>query len=121
MRFRVGLGVLIVAAVSLGIGRTTADSRTKLNPKTEANLSTAMHGEAFAFAKYMLYAQRARANQHPEVAELFESAARTERYQLGTGRRRTDSKKSVTTRWDTGMRSRLRWPSWKARPEEASS
>ena len=81
MRVRVGLGLLIVAAVFFGIGRTTADTRTKLNAKTMENLQAAMHGEAFAYAKYMLYAQHARENHHPEVADLFENAAQTERFQ----------------------------------------
>jgi rubrerythrin len=80
MRSKIGLGLLIVAAVSFGIGRTTADSSSKLNPKTEENLQTAMHGEAFAYAKYMLYAKHARAAHHPEIADLFESAAQTERF-----------------------------------------
>lgn len=81
MSFKIGLGLLILAAVSFGIGRTTADSRAKLSPETEKNLSTAVHGEAFAYAKYMLYAQHARENHHPEVADLFEQAAQTERFQ----------------------------------------
>ncbi|HEV2490674.1 MAG TPA: rubrerythrin family protein [Candidatus Acidoferrales bacterium] len=81
MRFKIGLGLLVVATVSFGIGRTTADGRSKLDPKTEENLQTAMHGEAFAYAKYMLYAKHARATHHPEIADLFESAAQTERLQ----------------------------------------
>lgn len=81
MKFKIGLGLLVVAAAFFATGRTTAGTDTKLNPKTAENLSTAMHGEAFAYAKYMLYAERARANHHPEVAKLFEDAARTERFQ----------------------------------------
>ena len=81
MKFKIGLGLLIAAAVSFGIGRTTADTRTKLNRKREENLQTAMRGEAFAYAKYMLYARHARAAHHPEIADLFENAALTERHQ----------------------------------------
>lgn len=40
-----------------------------------------MHGEAFAYAKYMLCAKHVRAAHHPEIADLFESAAQTERLQ----------------------------------------
>jgi rubrerythrin len=81
MKFRIGLALLIVAGVFFGIGRTSAGDRSNLNPKTQENLTTAMHGEAFAYAKYMLYAQHARAGRQPEVADLFENAALTERYQ----------------------------------------
>jgi rubrerythrin len=49
-----------------------------MNAKTRENLLTAMHGEAFAYAKYMLFAKRARENGHPEIAELFEKTANVE-------------------------------------------
>jgi rubrerythrin len=50
----------------------------KLNPQTREHLMTAMRGEAFAYAKYMAYAQRARENGHPDIADLFEQTARVE-------------------------------------------
>jgi rubrerythrin len=50
-----------------------------VNKKTMDNLSTAMHGEAFAYAKYMLYAERARQSGNPELAQLFENTAKEER------------------------------------------
>ena len=50
-----------------------------MNATTLANLLTAMHGEAFAYAKYMLYAERARQQGHTELAELFEKTAKEER------------------------------------------
>lgn len=50
-----------------------------MNKTTIANLSTAMQGEAFAYAKYMLYAERARQNGNTELAQLFENAAKEER------------------------------------------
>ena len=50
-----------------------------MNKTTIGNLLTAMHGEAFAYAKYMLYAERARRNGNPELAQLFENTAREER------------------------------------------
>ncbi|MGN6376996.1 MAG: rubrerythrin family protein [Sphingomonas sp.] len=43
------------------------------------DLDTAMKGEAFAYAKYMLFAQEARAHGHPDIAQLFEKTAQTER------------------------------------------
>ncbi len=49
-----------------------------MNNQTHDNLLTAMHGEAFAYAKYMLYAQHARASGHQQLADLFEQTARTE-------------------------------------------
>ena len=50
-----------------------------MNTTTVENLLTAMHGEAFAYAKYMLYAERARQQGHTELAELFEKIAKEER------------------------------------------
>ena len=49
--------------------------------KAAENLSTAMHGEAFAYAKYMLFAEHARQNGNDELAKLFESSANTERFE----------------------------------------
>jgi rubrerythrin len=46
--------------------------------ETKENLATAMHGEAFAYAKYMLFAEYARKSGKPEVAKLFETTARVE-------------------------------------------
>ncbi|MFA1538459.1 ferritin family protein [Actinomadura monticuli] len=45
--------------------------------RTLRNLETAMRGEAFANAKYTLYAEHAKA-RHPKVAELFRRAAAVE-------------------------------------------
>lgn len=49
-----------------------------MNKKTRDNLSTAMHGEAFAYAKYMLYAERARETGNAELSQLFEKTAKEE-------------------------------------------
>ncbi len=46
--------------------------------RTQENLATAMHGEAFAYAKYMLYAKHARQNGNTELAELLENTAKEE-------------------------------------------
>jgi rubrerythrin len=50
-----------------------------VNTTTEENLLTAMHGEAFAYAKYMLYAEHARQSGNTELAGLFEKIAKEER------------------------------------------
>lgn len=60
-------------------GQQGATSKPALHQQTKKNLETAMKGEAFAYARYMLYAQQARRNGHPEVASLFERAAQMER------------------------------------------
>ena len=52
-----------------------------LDRETMGNLSTAMHGEAFAYVKYLLYAERARKSGNKELAELFEKTANTERFE----------------------------------------
>ena len=49
-----------------------------MNKTTRDNLSTAMHGEAFAYAKYMLFAERARRRGNAELAELLEKTAKEE-------------------------------------------
>lgn len=50
-----------------------------MDAETRANLLTTMRGEAFAYAKYMLYADHARRSGQPALADLFERTARTER------------------------------------------
>lgn len=52
-----------------------------MNAQTKANLLTALHGEAFAFAKYMLYAEHARQQGQSDLADLFEATARTELFE----------------------------------------
>jgi rubrerythrin len=60
--------------------KTTETHRT-FDRKTLDNLSTAMHGEAFAYVKYLLFAEHARKSGNKELAELFEKAANTERFE----------------------------------------
>jgi len=57
--------------------KTTAHRGT-LDQKTLDDLSTAMRGEAFAYAKYLLYAEHARKSGNKELADLFEKTANTE-------------------------------------------
>jgi rubrerythrin len=74
------VGAMALAAL-MAIGGMSAQKHPALSKQTQDNLSTAMHGEALAYAKYMLYAQHARANGKKQLAALFEKAAKTERFQ----------------------------------------
>jgi rubrerythrin len=69
----------VVAIAFFTMGRLSAKDPAKLNPKTMENLSTAMHGEAFAYAKYLLYADHARKGGNTALADLFEETAKVER------------------------------------------
>jgi rubrerythrin len=71
----------VVTAAFLAIAGIGAQKHPGLGKQTQDNLTTAMHGEAFAYAKYMLYAQHARKGGNKQLAALFEDAARTERFQ----------------------------------------
>jgi rubrerythrin len=51
----------------------------KCSGRTLDNLYAAMHGEAFASAKYTLYAKQARATGQKRLAKLFDNAAAAER------------------------------------------
>jgi rubrerythrin len=70
-----GVGKQSATAMS----KNTAETHGTLDKKTLDNLSAAMHGEAFAYAKYLLYAEHARKSGNKELAELFEKTANTER------------------------------------------
>ena len=48
------------------------------NSKTEANLQKALAGESIARNRYTYFAQTARENGRPEIAEAFEQMARNE-------------------------------------------
>lgn len=61
----------MAAGVAIGAG-------TQLHGSTKTDLSSAMHGEAFAYAKYMLYAKEARAHGNTQLATLFEHTANVE-------------------------------------------
>lgn len=58
---------------------------TTMNAQTKANLLTAMHGEAFAYVKYMLFAERARKHGRADLADLFEATAKVERFEHFAG------------------------------------
>ena len=71
------LAVIIVGAISFTAGIATSNS-SKLNEKTRQNLLTAMKGESFAHAKYLVYADHARRNGDTALADLFEKTAKVE-------------------------------------------
>ncbi|HZW54913.1 MAG TPA: rubrerythrin family protein [Nitrososphaerales archaeon] len=52
-----------------------------LGEKTREHLLEAMHGEAFAYVKYMLFSEAAKKNGHAKLAELFEKTANVERFE----------------------------------------
>src|SRR6516164_2061246 len=79
-KMNVYLAFVLAGGVMFFGGRLTARSGS-LSQKTQDNLSTAMHGEAFAYAKYLLYAHQARQHGNVELANLFRKAANTERFQ----------------------------------------
>jgi rubrerythrin len=59
----------------------TTGTHGTLDQKTMDDLSTAMHGEAFAYVKYLLYAEHARKSGNKELTDLFEKTANTERFE----------------------------------------
>jgi rubrerythrin len=70
--------LLIGGLLSVTASSSPQQTPQKLNPQTRENLMTAMRGEAFAYAKYMAYAQAARENGNPAIADLFEQTAKVE-------------------------------------------
>jgi rubrerythrin len=81
MKAKVYIGAAIVGALLFVAGQLTTKAGGALSPKTQENLATAMHGEAFAYAKYQLYAKHAEQNGNAELAKLFRTAANIERFQ----------------------------------------
>ena len=81
MKIKLVFPALIVVGMFLTVALINAESEKKMSDQTMKNLSTAMHGEAFAYAKYLLFAEHARQNGNSTVADLFESAAKTERFE----------------------------------------
>ncbi len=71
---------IVIATTFFMIGSAVARKQGPAH-QTAENLSTAMHGEAFAYAKYMLYAEHARQSGNKELANLFETSAKTERFE----------------------------------------
>ncbi|WP_225102724.1 ferritin family protein [Streptomyces sp. CoH27] len=53
--------------------------------RTKTNLDTAMHGEALAYAKYMLFAAQAKQTGNPALARLWEGTAAVELHEHFAG------------------------------------
>lgn len=69
-------GFVAAAIVTTGIAYAQQQKRPA---QVRKDLDTAMKGEAFAYAKYMLFAEQARAHGRSDLAALFENTAKTER------------------------------------------
>lgn len=78
MKTKFAIFALILAGAFFTLGRITAVEQQKLHPQTVENLSASMHGEAFAYAKYLLFAEHARKDGNTELADLFEKTAAVE-------------------------------------------
>lgn len=77
---------MAVAGALGGLAYATAARRngkapTAVSAQARKRLLEAMHGEAFAYLKYSLFAAEARRTGHAKLAALFERTARTERYE----------------------------------------
>lgn len=75
------IAIPVAFAIAFSTAKSAAQTAKPLSEQTQKNLSTAMHGEAFAYAKYMAYAQEARKAGNTKLADLFEQTARTERFE----------------------------------------
>ena len=81
MKTKIVVSAAALALASFTAGHIAAQVEAKLNEQTLANLSTAMHGEALAYAKYLLFAEHAHKTGHPKLALLLEQTAKTERFE----------------------------------------
>ena len=80
----VGMLLFAAAAFFFVFGRHVGFvSRPKagLTQQTLNNLTTAMRGEAFAYTKYLLYAQHAQQAGNSQLGSLFEQTAKSERFE----------------------------------------
>lgn len=75
-RWRTMLGAAVAALVLAPGG--AAQAAPELHTTTKANLQAAMHAEAFAYAKYTLFAEAAASTGHPDVAALFRRTGQVE-------------------------------------------
>lgn len=78
--FRYVPALLLVGAVAAAPAGAARRAGSAVSSQTAANLITAAHGEAFAHAKYWVYAAEARQSGNPSVAQLFLRTSRVELY-----------------------------------------
>lgn len=72
---------LVAAGCVLILTFTVLAKQPTLSQQAQRDLSAAMHRDAFAYAKYSLYANQARESGDTELAELFEKTANAERFE----------------------------------------
>jgi|SRR5580765_6891708 len=72
---------LVLLASPFAIREATANKTHQVSSRMRAQLRIAMRTEAFNYAKYSLYAQQARRNGNNNLADIFEKAADTKRYE----------------------------------------
>ena len=77
--FALGALGAAAAAVVATAGVAYSEAHQKRSPEVQKDLETAMKGEAFAYAKYLMFAEQARAHGRSDLAALFENTAKTER------------------------------------------
>jgi rubrerythrin len=81
MRALINLPLVVVLVPLFAIRQTTAKMTHQVSSQTRAHLLIAMRTEAFNYAKYSLYAQQTRRNGKGNLADIFEKAAETKRYE----------------------------------------
>lgn len=69
--------LMMLSCFCASLGQAKSQS-VPLNAETRTNILKAMEGEAFAYAKYMSFAKKAREEGKPQIAKLFEDTARME-------------------------------------------
>jgi len=79
MRWNRNVGMVVGLAVAFVAGMAVAAAAAKVHAKTREDVLAAMHGEAFAHAKYLLYAKQARERGDTQLADLYEKTAAVER------------------------------------------
>ena len=74
------MSMTLAALLALGAfgGGLAVGANTQLAPVTKKDLLDAMHGEAFAYAKYMAYAKQAHEHGNTTLATLYEHTANIE-------------------------------------------
>lgn len=76
---KMSVAALASIAAAAAVTAAVAGQQQKRSSEVQKDLEVAMKGEAFAYAKYMLFAEQARAHGHADLATLFENTAKTER------------------------------------------
>ncbi|UJB44861.1 ferritin family protein [Streptomyces sp. A1-5] len=79
MRVRsMGILALMVCVPAGATAAVAPEAASALHAQTRADLDAAMHGEAYAYATYSLFADQAGAQDLPSVRQLFQRTAKVE-------------------------------------------